>query len=37
MSMEPCWNDVDGAKTEILGHKPVPAPLFPPQISHGQT
>jgi hypothetical protein len=24
-------------KTEELGEKPVPVPLFPPQISHGLT
>jgi hypothetical protein len=24
-------------KTEVLGEKPVPVPLFPPQIPHGLT
>ena len=31
--MEHRWNDTDG-KTEVLGEKPVPVPLCPPQISH---
>jgi len=33
-NMEHWWNDIDG-KTEVLGEKPVPFPLCPPQISHG--
>jgi hypothetical protein len=30
--MEPWWNDIVRGKTEELGVKPVPVPLFPPQI-----
>jgi hypothetical protein len=26
-----------GGKTEVLGEKPVPVPLYPPQIPHGPT
>jgi hypothetical protein len=35
--MEHRWNEIDRGKTEILGEKPVPVPLCPPQIPHGPT
>jgi hypothetical protein len=28
------WNDID-KKTEVLRKKPVPMPLYPPQIVYG--
>jgi hypothetical protein len=31
------WNDILTGKTEELGDKPVPVPLYPPQIPHGLT
>jgi hypothetical protein len=34
MSVERWWNDVDGAKNEVLGEKPVPFSLYRPKISH---
>jgi hypothetical protein len=35
--MEHRWNEIDRGKTEVLGEKPVPVPLCPPQIPHGLT
>ena len=35
--MEHLWNETDRGKTEVLGQKPVPVPLYPPQIPHGLT
>ena len=32
--MEHWWNEIDREKTEVLGEKPVPVPLYPPQIPH---
>jgi hypothetical protein len=29
-------NDINRGKTKVLGEKYFPAPLHPPQISHGQ-
>jgi hypothetical protein len=29
------WNDILTGENEELGEKPVPVPLFPPQIPHG--
>jgi hypothetical protein len=37
MGMEDRWNDTDRRKTEVLTEKPVPLPLYPPQIPHGLT
>jgi hypothetical protein len=31
------WKKIDRGKTEVLGEKPVPVPLCPPQIPHGLT
>jgi hypothetical protein len=31
------WNDTDRVKTEKLGEKPVPVPLYPQQIPYGLT
>jgi hypothetical protein len=31
------WNDIDRGKPKIIGEKPVPVPLCPPQIPHGLT
>jgi hypothetical protein len=31
------WNETDREKTEVLGEKPVPVPLCPPQILHRLT
>jgi hypothetical protein len=33
---DPRWNYIDRV-TEVLGDKPVPVPLCPPQIPHGVT
>jgi hypothetical protein len=33
--MEHRWNEIDRGKTEVLGEKPVPVPICPPQIPHG--
>jgi len=33
MSVEQICNDIDG-ETEVLGEKPVPLPLYSPQIWH---
>jgi hypothetical protein len=30
-------DEIDRGKTEVLGEKPVPVPLCPPQIPHGLT
>jgi len=35
VSMEQCWNDIDGGKSGVLGEKPVPVPLCLPEISNG--
>jgi hypothetical protein len=35
--MQHRWNETDRGKTEVLGEKPVPVPLCPPQIPHGLT
>jgi hypothetical protein len=37
MSMENDCGMILTGKTEELGEKPVPAPLFPPQMPHGLT
>jgi hypothetical protein len=34
--MEHRWSETEG-ETEVLGEKPVPVPLCPPQIPHGLT
>jgi hypothetical protein len=33
-SMEQWWSDTDRVKTEVLGVRPVPLSVCPPQISH---
>ena len=35
ISMEHWYCDIDNGATEVLGEKPVPVPLYPPQIPHG--
>jgi hypothetical protein len=35
--MEPWLNHTNKGKTEELREKPVPAPLYPPQIPHELT
>jgi hypothetical protein len=35
--MEHRWNEIDRGKPKYSGEKPVPVPLCPPQIPHGQT
>jgi hypothetical protein len=35
--MECQWYEIIDGRTEVLGEKPVPVPLCPPQIPHGLT
>ena len=33
--MEHLWDDNDNGRTDLLGAKPAPLPLYLPQIPHG--